>query len=212
MRDVTDEELWSSGPSLRTSENLEVEQLTLGEGFDYTWAMEQLSAYGPTGQQNSWDEDFISRFGIPDEIRNENNVTKFLEEGFLGRVMCAGFFLFATATNVSPTPCPTKESTKIKDESTSGPSGRPDRQLIRHGKNHCLVEIKTKKVCRSGAGNLIHVLREAPVLHGDLKENFIRLESGKKKSTSLLYQVSQFMKGNLGITNRSLISRYGISS
>lgn len=115
MKELSIEEIHSSGPLLRRLEKLEVDQLTLTQGYDHSWAMEMLSTYGPTGFPQSWDPDNWS-FSVADYFTDELTLVKYLEEIFFSRALCGGFFLFALATGLEPFSCPGKESCRLVNQ------------------------------------------------------------------------------------------------
>ena len=194
MKTLSIDEIHSSGPSLRSLEKLEVEQLTLTQGYDFSWATEILSTYGPKGGEESWEsEDW--EFSVPDKITDERSVGKYLEEVYFSRAICAGFVLFALATGLRSIRCPGRDSCRIVDQSTSGPSGRPDLQFERQEKLCGLVEIKTKRVCvisgREGR-DVLDMVGEASLFYRDGEFKDLELEGGDKKATTILYQVCPF--------------------
>jgi hypothetical protein len=198
MKTLSVDEIHSSGPSLRSLGKLEVDQLTLTQGYDYSWAMEMLSTYGPMGLPHSWDPN-TWRYAIFEEILDENSVVKYLEEVFLSRALCGGFFLFALATGLDPPiRCPAKESARFINQSSSGPSGRPDLQLVRNGNLCGSVEVKTRRVClidgRDGIDerDVLDMVGEVSLLYGDQGFTDTLVTGSEKKATTILYQVGPF--------------------
>jgi hypothetical protein len=193
MKGLTDREIYESGPSLSTLGTLNVDQLTLSRSCDHSWAMEQLSIYGPK-PTTSWQADNVV-FGIPPEIADEDQVGQFLEEAFLGRAICGGFCLFSLATGLVTAPCPGPESCNLINNSSSGSSGRPDRVVRRGGKACCLLENKTKRVCGM-QGDALGDLRSVDLIYkGSMwvpgESDKLLGEGFKKKATTIVYQVSQ---------------------
>ena len=196
MKTLTIDEIHSSGPSLRTLSELNVEQLTLGQGYNYSWAMESLSAYGPRGFEQTWDPLGI-QMDIGDQIAGEPDVSRYLEHVFLTRVLCGGFFLYSLA---QPEPnneigCPGRQSCRIDDRSTTGPGGWPDREISYRQNNCCLVEFKTYRVCCSQGEDILDIdSRDGGLLYGEAYSDdwFYGLSPLNKKKNSLIYQVRWF--------------------
>jgi hypothetical protein len=194
IKTLSDQEMHSSGPSLRALETLEVNQLKLGEDLDHSWAMGELAAYGPCGFDGSWQSDFMV-LNMPTEIRDESHVGKYVEGIHLQRALCGGFFLFSLATGLQPQTCPTSSNCLITNQSSSGPSGRPDAQLELYSNICTTLEYKTKRVCICSGKDVLDELRHVNLLYGD--QGFIAdlLESSsaaKKKAIKITYQVFWF--------------------
>ena len=191
IKELSLEEIHSSGPSLRGLEKLDVDQLTLGQGYDHSWAMDALSTYGPMGHPQSWEREYAEDL-VPDTILDENSVVKYIEEAFLKRALCGGFFLFSLAKGLGAMRCPSRNSCKIVNQSSSGPSGRPDLQLVRNGKLCDVVEVKRKRVCISDGIDILDKVRQADLLYGEHgcgEDGLKCLTSSQKKATTLIYQV-----------------------
>lgn len=197
MRQLTEEEIHSSGPSLRKLETFDfVEQMKLGN-HDYSWAKDKLSKYGPDEQSRYGWLPVQMQYGCPALIRNENSVGQFLVETYLQRALCGGYFLFSLVNSLpAQTRCPSNTSCELVDLSTSGASGRPDRQFDRPGKPCCcLMEFKTKKVCQVGRNDILDKVGGVDLLYQSesYQEDLLSgLEPTKKKATSLIYQVCGF--------------------
>lgn len=191
MKELSIEEIHSSGPLLRRLEKLEVDQLTLTQGYDHSWAMEMLSTHGPTGFPQSWDPNNWS-FSVADYFTDELTLVNYLEEIFFSRALCGGFFLFALATGLEPFSCPGKESCRLINQSSSGYSGRPDLQ-VEHNEKLCgSVEVKTRRVCLIEGRDVLDMVEEVSLLYGDqgYNEHVLHSLSGsEKKATMILYQV-----------------------
>ena len=167
IKSLSIDEIHSSDPSLRSLKRFEIDQLTLPQGYDHVCAMEKFSVYGPQGFLQSWEHDNIL-FGFPPpRILGKTPVVRYLEEAFLNRAMCGVLFLFSLATGLNATRFPSPESCTIVNQSTSGPSGRPDLQFVRNGKLCCLVEVKTRRVCLSDGKDVLDMDGPVYFLYGD---------------------------------------------
>jgi hypothetical protein len=194
IKDLSLQERVESGPSLQSLGELRVDQLTLSQGSDHSWAMEKLSTYGPDDEHLvHWDPRVIECF-IPDYITDENSVIKYLEESFLYKAMCGGFFLFHSATNLAAEPkCCPRKGLRLADRSGYGSSGRPDRQIDRNEKPCCLMEFKTGKVCMCGEIDVLDMKDVClPYKNGGNFE--LGLTGVEKKKTTLAYQVCWFSR------------------
>jgi len=190
-------EIHASGPSLTTLESLTVEQLTLGP-LDHSWATNMLSTYGPQGLSATWSQDFL-QYEMPVAILEENNVLDYIEKIYLRKAICAAVFLFRSSTASPPERFPFPPTgCSIVNQSASGPSGRPDREVFRGEKRCCLVEAKTRRVCRDGDldGDVLHRISEHPqclLLYQGANYNSTALSTapaGKRKAITIIYQVS----------------------
>ena len=131
----------------------------------------------------------------------------------MNRAMCGVLFLFSLATGLNATRFPSPESCTIVNQSTSGPSGRPDLQFVRNGKLCCLVEVKTRRFCLSDGKDVLNMDGPVYFLYGDRGYNEDALNnltlSREKKEITILYRVCWFSR-KICLTNNSQISRYGI--
>ena len=186
-KELSTEEVHSSGASLWSLDKLNVDQLTLSQGFDHPLAMEKLSEYGPKGLESTWGYDLI-RLWIPVEIFDETGVGLFLENTFLHRAVSAGLFLFSLAANLNPTGYPSKDC-RIVNRSNSGPSGRPDRQITLFGILSCLMEFKTRRVCKHGETDVLDMDTPVSLFYRDGVYEEKVLTGVEKKRTNIIYQV-----------------------
>jgi hypothetical protein len=192
------DEKFGSGPSLRSLEELRVDQLTLGEGFGHSWAMESLSAYGPKGFEDSWGELAILMDIQEPNICCEAHVGNYLDKVFFKRAMCGGFFLYSLMKGLRPDFCPGMRGGGFNfvDESTMGPSGRPDRQFTYKGNKCCLVEMKTKRVCTCNGRDILDNPNSSSIFPSGkyTDEWFNGLTADSKKITQIIYQVCWFSR------------------
>jgi hypothetical protein len=158
---TSQEEQSSTGPSLHRLATFDVQDLHLSiPDHNFTWAENVLAEYAPLDPRG-WDVRSI-------ESRNsgwldsEDNVLSFLDSAYLGRALCAGWFLCCHSLNHQPSPCPVTRHLAWHDTSSYSSSGRPDRTLFFRGQQATLVEGKTEKVCSSVDANTnsVHVLHE----------------------------------------------------
>jgi len=194
MKTLSDQEMHSSGPSLRALETLQVNQLKLGDDLDHSWAMGELAVYGPSGFEVSWESDFMV-LNLPTNIRDESHVGKYVETIHLQRALCGGFFLFSLATGLQPQTCPAPANCLIVGQSSSGPSGRPDAQLELYSNICAVVEYKTKRVCICSGTDVLDKLGDVDLLYGDQGFNADLLQSSspaEKKAIGIIYQVFWF--------------------
>ena len=191
-------EIHASGPSLTTLESLTVEQLTLGT-HDHSWATNMLSTYGPEGLPSTWSQEDFLQYEMPAEILEENNVLEYIEKIYLRKAVCAAVFLFRSSTGSPPERFPFPPTgCRIVHQSASGPSGRPDREVFHGEKRCCLLEAKTRRVCRDGDldGDVLHRISEhleCLLLYqgADYDPTALSTASaGKRKAMTIIYQVS----------------------
>jgi hypothetical protein len=156
------EEENASGPALHKLAILNLDDLSLSHPeHNLTWARNRLAEYAPL-DLIGWDSRGIE-IGLPSFIQSEANTLSFVEAAYLGRALCAGWFLYCHSARHDPSPCPVTRFLHWHDTSSYSSSGRPDRTLFFNQKQALLCEGKTAKVCKardenSRATNVMHEL------------------------------------------------------
>ena len=189
------EEVHGSGPTLGSLGHLDIDQLTLSQSaHDYSWADLMLSSYGPVGFPSSWEQSYIETL-TPYEILEESSVLEYIQHAFLRRALCAALFLFILSTRSDMEPCPHPSGCNIVNQSSSGPSGRPDRQVVRRGSPCCLLEGKTRRACGTSERDVLEFLSRHPgdiLLYEGLVFRDTALENAstlQRKAITIVYQV-----------------------
>jgi hypothetical protein len=192
MKSLSITEKHDNGPSLKRFGKLDVEQLTLNQNHDHTWASHMLSSYAPSAPHNlNWALPSFDWRG-PRDIKDESAVVAYFQIKFLDRVHAAGVFLFLKSHDKPPELCPSLDGCNVEVQSSSGPNGRPDIQMVRNGNFFCLVEAKTKKVCKTERGDAMEVVSRASeygdqLLLGD--SEVVHGSPEEKKGMTIIYQV-----------------------
>lgn len=151
-----------SAPSLHRLAELDIHTLTLSRStHNMTWAESLLAQYSPVEPIN-WSRRAIE-VGSPSKIESEANALSYIESVYLGRALCAGWFLYSQSIGYESSPCPQTRVLYWHDTSSSGDSGRPDRTLFSHDKPVTQAEGKTAQVCKSWLPNQHN--RKVDVLH-----------------------------------------------
>src|ERR1700683_548829 len=139
----------ASAPSLHRLAELDIHTLTLsGSTHNMIWAESLLAKYSPVEPIN-WTRRGIE-VGTPSKIESEANTLSYVESVYLGRALCAGWFLYSQSVGYESSPCPKTRVLYWHDTSSSGDPGRPDRTLFSVDTPVTLVEGKTALVCKSG--------------------------------------------------------------
>jgi hypothetical protein len=158
---TSEEEECSSGPSLQRLATFNVEDLYLSNAnHNFTWAVNVLAEYAPLDPRG-WDVRSIESRNSG-WLHSEGNVLSFLDSAYLGRALCAAWFLRCHSLEHQPSPCPVTRHLAWHDTSSYSSSGRPDRTLFFRGQQAILVEGKTEKVClgMDASRSRAHVMHE----------------------------------------------------
>jgi hypothetical protein len=143
----TIEEELVSALALKRLGSLNLNDLCLA-GFNHNlqWAQHMLAQYAPIDPRG-WDLRGIDVLA-PRFLDGETNVLAFLNGAYLGRALCAGWFLYSHSRHLPNSHCPS-DTLFWHDTSNTGPSGRADRTLYHLMFPAVLSEGKTAKVCAS---------------------------------------------------------------
>jgi hypothetical protein len=197
-----------SGPSLHRLATFNINDLHLSQPtHNFAWAENVLAQYGPL-HPRGWDHRDIEA-AIPSFIDAEANVLDFIKSAYLGRALCAGWFLYCHSSGRNPSRCPETRALFWHDTSTHSSSGRPDHSLYQLKLCRVTAEVKTDKVCMSQEldGSPAYVMDKLHTHAGNFSD-------GPDVSTWLKRQNTWETKGRqflLQVCNHIHINKFGFS-